>query len=208
MHPQTDQYGNPLPRVRKIRAFGSEPVVAVAGTGLNTLIQIGLMSYLIFFELGLVMPSNGAVSTLVPLSLLGSAVGYASVVHWMLAARSRVELADYEAPPTWKVWAGWIIPFYNLVGPYRVMESLRVRVRTGPQWTMQVWWAGWLIFIVLDRVYSLIPDVNALTTSMLAISVVALAASYAALVNVILGVSASFQPAVSPAPVAPGITPA
>jgi len=61
---------------------------------------------------------------------------------WMNSVRDALAAQGDEAPATWKVWGGWLIPVYALFGPFLVMRQLSARVDLG---TVRArWWASFL----------------------------------------------------------------
>lgn len=190
----TDMYGNPRPTIRTIRSFNNENVVAIIGTGFNTALQLFALTTMILIERGAITATLTNLTTLFPIILVGQIIGYATLLPWMFAARSRVALAGYNAPERWKVWASWIIPFYNFIGPFRVMRDLRVRVRGASSVTLNLWWAGWLVYLAADRIYGQVDAVGTLSTSLLVVSAAAILTSYVFLVQIIREVTASFAP--------------
>ncbi|MGC4176113.1 DUF4328 domain-containing protein [Demequina sp.] len=190
----TDMYGNPTPVTRKIRSFGSEPTVAITGTGIATLAQVAFLTYAVLVERGVADTDQATWVVWLAVIVIGMLTGYGTLLRWMFAVRSRLLLAGYDSPAPWKLWAAWIIPIYNFWGPYKVFGAFRVRVRRPSAWAAPTWWTAWVVFLVVDRIYSRIPETNALTTGLLVLSIVAIVAAYAGLVVLIREISASFVP--------------
>jgi len=64
---------------------------------------------------------------------------------WISRVREVVAAEGYPVPPTWKIWAAWFIPFYNLVGPYQVMRDITYKAGTEAlKSKLAMWWGGWL----------------------------------------------------------------
>lgn len=84
---------------------------------------------------------------------------YVAGCVWQMRVRGVAQALGRPVPATWKVWAGWWIPFYALVAPYRVMKELAEAVRT-PQVTVAlgVWWTGILSAQFFDRLSTFATD--------------------------------------------------
>jgi hypothetical protein len=195
----TDMYGNPIPVTRRVRSFGSEPGIAMAGTGVATVAQLASLSYMTLTELGAVTPDITITLVWAAVVILGMITGYATLLPWMFGVRSRLILASYDSPAAWKLWASWIIPIYNFWGPYKVFGDFRVRVKAPARWAAPTWWTGWVIFLAADRIYSRLSEVSTLSTGLLVLSIAAIIAAYVGLVALIREISASFGPPSNPA---------
>jgi hypothetical protein len=79
-------------------------------------------------------------------------------IIWTYRARKNLDaFPDAETPISagWSI-AGWLVPFVNLVMPYRVVaniarETLR---RADTPAVVKVWWAAWVGWAILDRLIS------------------------------------------------------
>lgn len=127
--------------------------------------------------------------------LLGGGIfSYVTLNLWLVKARNAALAQGYPAPERWKIWAGWLIPFYSLVAPYRVMKELAFKAgagRTGGP--LALWWAAFLASAFCARLTNL----DNLSTSTLQLAgvlcVLSLAASFAGLITVIGRMSAALD---------------
>jgi len=94
--------------------------------------------------------------------MLGLFVTVVAFITWLFQARRNA--GRLRGGPKWAPgWAigGWFIPVANLVIPYKVVQDVQkasspyvpgqppVTVRTAP---VGLWWAGWIVTVVLNRV--------------------------------------------------------
>jgi len=182
------------PRTRVLRPYSGEREFALIGTGLTALAGVSVSLAVLLADSGSIAWTSTNAAMLIVVVVMGNIVGYVSICVWMQATRTRLTAAGYDAPPTWKIWLGWLIPFYAIVAPYQVMRALRERTTSPQAALMLTWWLGWLVYLVCDRAYGAIPTAGPTTYGVLAIGTVALIASYAALVRLIMTISASLQP--------------
>lgn len=84
--------------------------------------------------------------------MLGLLFMYVAGCVWQMRLRGVAQALGRPVPATWKVWAGWWIPLYSLVAPYRVMRELAEAVRA-PQVNVAlgIWWTGILAGQFFDR---------------------------------------------------------
>lgn len=124
----------------------------------------------------------------------GGILSYVTLNLWLVKARNAALAQGYPAPATWKIWAGWLIPFYSLVAPYRVMKELTFKAGTSrTSAPLVLWWAGWLAAGLSAR----LSDSAGSSTTMFQVTallcVLSLAASYAGLAIVIRRISAAMD---------------
>ncbi|MDG4830271.1 DUF4328 domain-containing protein [Solwaraspora sp. WMMD1047] len=79
-------------------------------------------------------------------------------IIWTYRARKNLDAFPDAATPISVGWsiAGWLVPFVNLVMPYRVVaniarETLR---RADTPTVLKVWWAAWIGWAIVDRLVS------------------------------------------------------
>ena len=94
-----------------------------------------------------------AVLALVGIAILGGVTGYVTVCLWMIRVRDIVKPQGYPAPESWKIWAGWFIPFYCLVAPVKAMSDLGHKAGKGRlNGFLTLWWAGLLVTTLAGRI--------------------------------------------------------
>ena len=72
---------------------------------------------------------------------------------WLRAERRRLGGAATFAHGTAGTLASWVVPFANLVWPYRVVREVHERaVEPRHRVSLASWWTLWLLAVVLDRV--------------------------------------------------------
>lgn len=80
------------------------------------------------------------------------------VIIWTWRARKNIEAFPGALPTLGAGWAiaGWLVPFANLVMPVRVIANV-ARDSLWRRFTptlVTVWWSGWLVFSIGERVVS------------------------------------------------------
>lgn len=107
----------------------------------------GLLDLVLIGELLLMLPYLLAMLTAGVLTII-----------WCYRARKNLDAFPEAVTPIGAGWAigGWLVPFVNLVMPYRVVaniarESLN---RAVTPTSLKVWWAVWVAYLVGDRVVS------------------------------------------------------
>ncbi|MFB9313811.1 DUF4328 domain-containing protein [Nocardioides plantarum] len=71
---------------------------------------------------------------------------------WLRAERERLGGAGSFAHGTAGTFASWVVPFANLVWPFRVVREVHERA-VEPRYRVSLgwWWTLWLLAVVLDR---------------------------------------------------------
>jgi hypothetical protein len=122
----------------------------------------------------------------VSLFFLGSIFGYVTLCLWLVKAQKTARAQRYPWPKTWKIWASWFIPFYHFVGPYQVLKTLTYKAGTaGLQGHLALWWSGWLLTLLVDRIGSFGSPSFAVVQATSLISAVTFAASFVGLFHLI-----------------------
>lgn len=194
----TDPYsilraGSEPPPPPQLQPLGSQPLVALMGTGLYTAIQIGICVYALLILNGLAFYGDFALMLPFLGLFVGGIAGYVTLCLWMQAVQSRLVAARYPAPASWKIWASWFIPLYAFVGPLLVMQQLRPRTIPGSTFYLAMWWLGFIGFVILDRVFTASTQVTSSLDGLLIASIILIAGSYLALAKLITDISASLN---------------
>jgi len=179
-----------------IRPLGAQPIVAIVATGAYTLADALLTGMFLWLQSGSYpLATAEAITSLGLVVLIVSGIGaYVALCIWMQAVRNRLSEARYDVPPVWKIWAGWLIPFYALVAPFNVMKGLRVRVLWGSDKLVNVWWSTFLVSSFIARYSSAGAFGGEANVLLPILSSILLVGSFAALVVVIRSTSASLEP--------------
>lgn len=182
----------------------------VSGAGALSLVGCGAYlagtmatgAFLIVSKASKVMSTAEAFVGLGALALLfgGGLFSYITLNLWLVKARDAALTQGYPAPATWKIWAGWLIPFYSLVAPYRVMKELAFKA--GPSRTsgpLALWWAGWLATGLASRFVGSTDSSGTQLQVAVLVASLALTASYVGLVILVRRIGAAID---SPVPAA------
>ncbi|RIV34454.1 DUF4328 domain-containing protein [Micromonospora radicis] len=80
------------------------------------------------------------------------------VIIWSWRARSNLDAFPGAGPTLASGWAiaGWLVPFVNLVVPYRVVANIARESlwRLSTPWLVKLWWGAWLGYLLTDRISS------------------------------------------------------
>ncbi len=136
---------------------------------------------------------NGALAllALIGVAVLGGLAGYLTLCTWMSRVSDIVKSQGYPTPESWKIWAGWIIPFYNLAAPVRAMDKLAFKAgKERMTLFLTLWWGGFLASSIASRLTGL-ANVEASTVVVLSVvEAVAALVSLAGLLVLIARISA------------------
>lgn len=186
--------GESPPAERVVRRLGNEPRSAIIGTASLTVAVVVTSWYMVVVDSGTAEFSTSLGLALSAFTFAAAIAGYVTLCRWMQAVRTRLAEVRQPAPPTWKIWWGWIIPFYNLGAPYVVMRDLRVRVAAPTSAVLTVWWATWLAGYPTTWLYSLATPGSGFANAMIVGGAVTTVVSFVCLVPLIRSISASLVP--------------
>nr|MDT0656527.1 DUF4328 domain-containing protein [Micromonospora sp. DSM 115978] len=83
-------------------------------------------------------------------------------VIWTYRARKNLDAFPDAVTPISTGWsiAGWLVPFVNLVMPYRVVANISREslIRSDTPGVVKLWWAVWVVYLVFDRLISQADD--------------------------------------------------
>jgi|GEM_PF-5783841 len=186
--------GESAPAERVARPLGNEPLFAIIGTALATVAVVASSWYMFAVDSGAIEFNASLGLAQSAFVFLAAIAGYVTLCRWMQAVRTRLVEVRQPAPPTWKIWWGWIIPFYNLGAPYVVMRDLRARVASGNSAVLTVWWTTWLAGYFIAWMLSVAGAGSDIANAMIVAGAVTMIACFVCLVPLIRSISASLVP--------------
>ncbi|WP_433531538.1 DUF4328 domain-containing protein [Micromonospora sp. CA-263727] len=155
---------HPGARVRPVQGIGRAAAVAVGVTTLAVLLTLAIQPVNAMVARRAAASADGD-ELLLTTGLLEFAAGLVQiaallaaivlVIIWSWRARTNLDAFPGAGPTLSAGWAiaGWLVPFANLVVPYRVVASIARESlwRLSTPWLVKVWWAAWLVHLVTEQ---------------------------------------------------------
>ncbi|PZG23256.1 hypothetical protein C1I95_03615 [Micromonospora craterilacus] len=165
----------PGARVRPVHGIGRAAAVAVGATTLALLLTLAIQPVNALVAHRAAAGADGDQFLLIT-GLLELTAGVAHgaaflvavvlVIVWSWRARMNLNAFPGAGPTLSDGWAiaGWLVPFVNVVVPYRVVANIARDSlwRLSTPWLVRVWWAAWLAYLFTDRLTSSVAEYEAL----------------------------------------------